>query len=130
MPYSADTSFLIDLQNQDEKAIAKMEQLMAKNEVISTTAVTVAELYFGAYRASNKIAALADVDTLLETLPILNLDHKAARKYGELAEKLKSNMIELRDLFIASIAITNKQTLLTRNTKHYERVPGLEIESW
>jgi tRNA(fMet)-specific endonuclease VapC len=130
MPYCADTSFLIDLQNQEEKAIVKMEQLTSKNEVISTTAVNVAELYFGAYRASNEAAALSDADTLLETFSILNLDHKAARKYGELGKELKSNMIELRDLFVASIAITNGQTLLTRNIKHFERVPGLTWETW
>ena len=47
------------------------------------------------------------------------------RLYGE----LKSNTIGDRDhLFIASIALANKQALVTKNKKHFERVPDLQVE--
>lgn len=85
---------------------------------------------FGAYRAKDKETALDQTDRLLETFPALPLDFAAARLYGQLSEKLKSNIIEPLDLLIASIAIANRQTLLTRNIKHFERVPGLTVESW
>ena len=34
------------------------------------------------------------------------------------------------DLKIASIALANNATLLTRNTRDFEKVPGLRIEDW
>jgi tRNA(fMet)-specific endonuclease VapC len=34
------------------------------------------------------------------------------------------------DLRIASIAIANQMTLLTRNRVDFERVPGLMFEDW
>ncbi|HUG97130.1 MAG TPA: type II toxin-antitoxin system VapC family toxin, partial [Nitrososphaera sp.] len=66
----------------------------------------------------------------LSRFSVLNLDYESARIWGELAERTKSNSIGELDLFIASIAIANKQTLLTRNIKHYERVSDLTVESW
>jgi len=50
--------------------------------------------------------------------------------WGQLAADLKSNTIGDLDLLIASIALSNRQALLTRNKKHFERVPGLELEVW
>jgi tRNA(fMet)-specific endonuclease VapC len=130
MPYCADTDFLIDLKDQDEKAIGKLEQLASKGEVVSTTVISVAEFYFGAYKAQDRTAALSQADALLEPFAILHLDYEAARKFGKLGAELKSNMIESQDLFIASIALVNKQTLITRNVRHFERVPDLKVESW
>ena len=34
------------------------------------------------------------------------------------------------DLRIASIAIANDATLLSRNLKDFSRVPGLRVENW
>jgi tRNA(fMet)-specific endonuclease VapC len=43
---------------------------------------------------------------------------------------MKSAPIGDRDLFIASIALTNRQGIVTRNTRHFERVSGLVVEGW
>lgn len=50
--------------------------------------------------------------------------------YGEFYNQLRSNPIEDADLLIASIAVSNDETLLTKNVKHFERVPLLIISSW
>ena len=41
-----------------------------------------------------------------------------------------SNPIGESDILIASIALANKQTVITRNKRHFERVPGLQVEGW
>lgn len=61
---------------------------------------------------------------------VFDLNFVSAKLYGELAEKLKSNAIAPLDLLIANIALTNKQTLIIRNIRHFERVPGLQVEGW
>ena len=38
--------------------------------------------------------------------------------------------ISLADLQIASIAIVNDLTLITGNTKHFQRINNLDMENW
>ncbi|HEY7506556.1 MAG TPA: type II toxin-antitoxin system VapC family toxin [Nitrososphaera sp.] len=130
MGVCADTDFLIDLKDRDAKAIKKIEDCGSKGEIVSTTAINVAEFYYGVYRARDKETALAQAHILLEPFDILSLTFASAKLYGELAEKLRSKTIGQLDLLIASIVLVNKHTLLTRNVKHFQRVPELIVESW
>ncbi|MEM2139973.1 MAG: type II toxin-antitoxin system VapC family toxin [Nitrososphaera sp.] len=125
-----DTDFLIDLGRKNQKALEKLQEFEANGENVLTTAITVAELYHGANRAKNKTRALANVKDDLARFQILDLNYDSAMLWGELSERLKSNSIGELDLFIASIALANKQTLITRNAKHFERVPGLTVDGW
>jgi tRNA(fMet)-specific endonuclease VapC len=34
------------------------------------------------------------------------------------------------DLLIASVALVENRILVTNNTHHYERIPGLQLENW
>ncbi len=126
----ADTDFIIDLGRGSQKAFDKLQEVEERGENIYTTAITVAELYYGAYRAKDRARALTDVKNDLSKFSVLNLDYESARTWVELAERTKSTSIGELDLFIASIALANKQVLLTRNVKHFERVPRLIVESW
>jgi len=74
--------------------------------------------------------ALRDAKDLLALFAVLSLDYESGRLWGELAEVLKSDGINDRDLFVASIALVNRQAVITRDRKHFERVPGLVVESW
>lgn len=123
-----DTDFLIDLARKDAKARAKIEQLVESGELIYTTTVNMAEFYSGTYRAKSGLPDRAKL--FLESFSSLTLDQESARVWGKLSAQLKSSTIGDSDLFIASIAITNRQTLLTRNTKHFARVPDLTVQSW
>ncbi|MFQ5595922.1 MAG: hypothetical protein ACE5HA_17400 [Anaerolineae bacterium] len=38
--------------------------------------------------------------------------------------------ISRADLLIASIALAHRATLVTRNVRHFERVPGLIVTNW
>lgn len=126
----ADTSFLVALERGERGALEKMRELEARGEVVSVTAVTVAEYYHGAYGSKDRMRALRDAKGLLDRFAVLDLDYESGKIWGELAHTMKSGVIGDRDLFIASIAVSNKQTLVTRNKKHFERVPGLQVETW
>lgn len=126
----ADTSFIIALERREQAAIEKIKQLEEEGEVVYTTAVSVAELYSGAYGSKDKTKAVKDAKSLLEMFAVLNLDYESGKMWGELAQSTKSNTIGDRDLFIASIVLSNKQILITKNKKHFERIPRLQVEGW
>lgn len=42
----------------------------------------------------------------------------------------QGNRVADADLFIASIALAQRATLITGNLRHYERIPDLLIEDW
>ncbi len=59
---------------------------------------------------------------------ILGLDDRAYSKYVEL-QRAKLG-VGTQDLKIAAIALANDARLLSRNLKHFEKVPGLRVEDW
>lgn len=124
-----DTDFLIDIDRKEEKAIAKIAELADNGELLFTTIFNVAEYYAGTFRSKNK-QAVENARDYLKQFSILVLDEDSALLWARLYSEFKSNAIGDRDLFIASIALANKQTLITGNAKHFERVPGLEVEGW
>ena len=125
-----DTSFLAALERNDSGALEKLKGLAERGEVVFTTAVNVAECYRGAYGSRDRAKALRDTKELLELFAILNLDYESGRRWGELSESMRPDTIGDRDLFIASIALVNNQSILTGNRKHFERIPGLIVETW
>ncbi|AFU57011.1 PIN domain-containing protein [Candidatus Nitrososphaera gargensis Ga9.2] len=123
-----DSNFLIAWLQNDADALKKLEKL--QHSPASTTMINAFELYKGIYRSKDKEKDIQKVKELLNSLELLTLDHESARMAGELDANMKSNTIGEADLLIASIVLTNGETLITRNTKHFERVPGLMVESW
>ena len=59
---------------------------------------------------------------------ILLFDDRAIAEFKRLKQlKLKIGTMDLR---IASIVLANDATLITRNLRDYQRVPGLKVEDW
>lgn len=73
-------------------------------------------------------ALLVGTVRLLNQLPIVLYDQSCESQYQQLrAQRLQ---IGTQDSRIASVALANNLTLLTRNQQHFGRVPGLKIEDW
>jgi tRNA(fMet)-specific endonuclease VapC len=111
----------------ESAAKSKLEDLERRQEPIHTTTINAFEIYKGTYK-SNRTSELAKVEKLFDALIILAFDRNSARLAGNLENK--SNLIGESDILIASIAVSNKQILITRNKKHFEKISGLKIESW
>ncbi len=98
-----------------------------------TTTITIAEVYYGLIKASNRTRLLKLFETvLLPRATILPFDFPAAKKYGEIRSFLEKQGKPLAhaDLQIASIALSMNMTLITGNRKHFQRVPQLTVENW
>jgi len=127
-----DTSFLVDLVRRRPEAEEKLRQYLENGDPLTTTPLNAAELFEGAFSPKSRKAEYERVDGLLRHLELLELSLAVCEKYGRLLNELRSkgNPIGDPDTLIASAALTHRQILLTRNKAHFEKVPGLVVESW
>lgn len=126
-----DTDFLVGFLRGDRAAEEKMSQLSQLFEQLTVTPVSAAEIFFGAFKSNRKNAA-ETAENFLSTIEMLEFDLPAARKAGQLIASLQKEgqQIGEKDQLIAAIAIRHNQTLVTRNKKHFPKVPCLKIAEW
>lgn len=65
-------------------------------------------------------------------MPVFPLSNNALKRFGELKAEFRrtGQPVADFDLLIASIALTEGSILITNNIRHYDRIPGLQIETW
>ncbi|HLW48743.1 MAG TPA: type II toxin-antitoxin system VapC family toxin [bacterium] len=98
-----------------------------------TTAITVGELAYGAYRSNRPEYFLQRLDEqVFGDVTVVPFDADAARIYGRVRVTLECEGASLNepDLRIAAIALARSLTLVTGNTRYFARVPGLSVENW
>jgi len=124
-----DTDICIEILRKNEKVIKCRENT---DEEISISFVTVGELYYGAEKSAYVNENKKIIEEFLLTINIINSDFEIMMKFGELKASLKKENIQLpdADLLIAATTLTKTEKLVTRNTKHFERIKGLVIEKW
>jgi len=127
-----DTSVLVALIRKDRAALERLSSEVERGGTVSTTMISLLEMYSGAYGSKDPDLELARIGELISSLAVLGIDTGAALRYGELVHDpgLKREPIGDFDLIIASVALQNGEKLATRNLKHFSRVPGLVTERW
>ena len=120
----ADTDVLIDFLAGHEPAAGRVA-LEIERAQLRTTAVTRVELLVGA-RTNRQ---LRDIQLLLGAIPTLPLDEPAADRAAEVKRHLDRQgvSIGMADALIAGIVLAHDAILLTRNARHFGRVPGLVL---
>lgn len=124
-----DTDTCIAILRGQERVI---ERRTREIEEVATTWMTAAELHFGAAKSIDPDGNRALVDEFLATLPVLSPGPASAWVFGE-AKALLQRMgtpVADADLIVASIALAEEATVVTRNLRHFARVPGLQVEDW
>ena len=126
-----DTCFVIDLMNNDTKAVKKIENLTKGGEPLFLTAVTIFELFSGVVRSNKPEKEKSKIIEALNGQLILNLDDKSAEKAGNVDGKLtkEGNSIKPLDCMIAGITLNKNDRILTRD-KDFSRIPLLKIENY
>jgi tRNA(fMet)-specific endonuclease VapC len=109
----------------------KIEEIGIENCYISI--ITVAEMQFGisnsleVNKESNQ-KALDKFTSGIEILPLTECLHI----FGEVKTNLRKvgKIVDDFDLLIGSTAVAHNLILVTRNTKHFERIEGIKLENW
>jgi len=96
------------------------------------TAVTLAELLYGAERVEKPHLVERARSHVPAAQHVLPFDEAAAKIYGPLRARLEREGRRLADadLMIAATVLSRDLTLVTGNVRHFGRVPGLHVENW
>jgi tRNA(fMet)-specific endonuclease VapC len=99
---------------------------------IGISAITVSELRYGAEKSSRPEENHEALDSFLTPLEILEYREAESRTYGMIRSHLERSgkPIGAMDLLIAAHAVSLGAILITQNTREFERVPDLRVESW
>ena len=60
---------------------------------------------------------------------ILSFDERAGQEFSRL-KGLRLRGVGVNDLKIAAIALCHGATVLTADTNHFERIPGVDVQDW
>ncbi|HLC74572.1 MAG TPA: PIN domain-containing protein [Candidatus Nanoarchaeia archaeon] len=128
-----DTSFVIDIMRKNNVAAqAKAREMENMFTHYALSAASIIELWRGALLSLQKETEKQRVNSFLHRCMLYNFGELEARKTAEIETLLKKegNVIELEDIMIAATACARDEPLLTRNTKHFRRIPELKIETY
>ena len=126
-----DTDILVGLLRNDRDAIKKVSGLEG-SEIISTTPLNATELFKGAYRSKYRFGNVELIQKLLNNIEILTYDLNSSKLTGQIIEGLRRSGDTIGDIdcIIAGITIAHNEKLISRNIKHFCRVPDLRVEKW
>ena len=130
MRYMLDTNIIVYAKNnRPETVLERFSQFDPSELCIS--AISLAELEYGICNSSKPAQNRLALMLFLSNIEVLGFDAKAAEEYGRIRYDLKNKgvLIGGNDLLIAAHAKSIGMTLITNNTKEFERVEGLNIEN-
>jgi tRNA(fMet)-specific endonuclease VapC len=129
MKYLLDTNAVTAWVKKEPTFITRLQATPPADLGISV--ITEHEIRFGI--ASNPGLRLrAVLERLLETLPRAPVDSQTAACAAMLRADLRRRGAPIGhyDLLIAATGLAHNLTVITHNTREFNRVPGLQVEDW
>jgi tRNA(fMet)-specific endonuclease VapC len=99
---------------------------------VCISAITKSEIMYGVEISPRQQRDRAALEFFLLHIQVLDYPADAAADYGNIRAtlKLRGTVIGPNDTLKAAHARCLGLTLVTNNTREFERVPGLKIENW
>lgn len=129
-----DTSFLLDLKDGHQEAFEKATEMYDAGIAQRVAMPTVWELHYGAVFSRSEDERRR-VRNLLGMYPLVSIDKSIALRAGELLAEADRNAggdsgVDNEDGVIAAVADLYGEPVLTDNVRHFERLPGIHIETY
>lgn len=127
MKYLIDSDWLAEYLRGRAAAKELLEYLFPSGLAISI--ITYAEIYEGVLYGPDRHRHEEGFHAFVASVRLLGITRSIARRYGALHGMLRQrgHVIDQPDLFIAATALEHDLTLVTRNLKDFDRVPGLQL---
>jgi tRNA(fMet)-specific endonuclease VapC len=98
---------------------------------VCISSITLAELGFGAESKKSQKVRRA-IRRFTSDVAVVPFDDAAAERFAVIAAHLAraGTPIGVLDTLVAAQALALGLTVVTNNTRHFGRVPGLKVENW
>jgi tRNA(fMet)-specific endonuclease VapC len=133
-----DTDTLTHLYAGHPRVINRLKSL--EDPDVCTTIITKIELLRGRFDFLLKAATgdeltraqqwLYRTEELLSQIVIIPFNEASLVQFDRLRITKKYRKIGRADLLIASIAIAHRATIVTRNLRHFQQIPNLNLVNW
>ena len=130
MSYLVDTDILIFSLKGDEVVNANFRK--HRLDSIFVSAITIGELTYGAEKSKQRERNYADVEVVKRNFAAFDITDEIMELFGKLKAKQEKSgaVVADMDLQIAATAMFYNLTLVTNNTREFDRVDGLKVENW
>ena len=129
MAHLLDSDWVIDLLGSEPAALILLDRLSPDG--LRMSVVSYMEAYQGTLREPDPMASELQLNTLIESIPVVPFSADVARRCARIREtlRLQGRRVGSRalDLVIAATAVEHDLILVTRNTRDYRDVPGLAL---
>lgn len=130
MPYLFDTDAISELLRPKPAPLFVKWIRTVRREDQYVSAITVGELYQGAYRSQACDRHLENIERrVLPAVTVLPFDAATAKVFGAVRAMLEraGTRLDDADLQIAATALHHGLEVVTGNVRHFERVPGIQL---
>ena len=128
--YLLDTNMVIYIQRGVPNVLQKLVAL--GRQQVALPSLVVAELAYGVEKSAQQARNRERLEQLLVEMTVVPWAHTAMWHYARHFHALrqKGQLIGHMDLLIAAQALAEDATLVTNNTREFERIDGLKLENW
>lgn len=123
-----DSCFLIDLMTKDERAVAKLNELVESATPIGVSTLTVTEVGSGLRDESEK----REFDDVLDRMEVVPFGKSESRRAARLQRQLKSEgrRVGAIDVMIAATALEHDRGVVTRNVSEFDRIDDVRVSPY
>ena len=127
MSYLVDSDYVADWLKGRPDAVRLLTTLRTDGLAISV--ITYGEIYEGVYYGRDPAAAERGFRQFLRAVTVLPTTRTIMRRFARLRGDLRAlgQLIGDMDLLIAATALAADLTLVTRNRRHFARIPDLRL---
>ena len=93
------------------------------------SSITLAELLFGA-KKKKSIRLMTSIEFFQQLVEVIPWGEEAAKRYAEIRDALECSGIPIGNMDMLIAAVAHGLCLVTNNSAHFSRVPGLKSENW
>lgn len=124
-----ETSFLIDFERERQSESGSATVFLEANP---HSRLYLTHTVAGELASGKSLSRRREWETFLQPFKILPWTKEIDWEYGKAFQYLQTHglLIGANDLWIAATALAYDFPLVTRNTQHFQRVPGLRLEAY
>ncbi len=131
MLYTFETNFVSQILNGNQQALSKVRDDINDGHDVTLNVICYYEIKRGLHLPTFQRKSHL-FSQLVQDFGLLPLDVPALDEASDIYQVLRKQgtPIEDADLLMSAIARANRATLVTHNTRHFQRVDNLLLEDW